>query len=208
MAVSPPPTTSTGRPLKKAPSQVAQAETPRFRYCTSPGTPSHLAVAPVATMRVSLRTFPPLSAAEVEGPAGEVSRGNVFQVHHGTEPLGLLLETLDQLGPGDCLGEARVVLDVGGNHQLPAWHPRRVMGSRASGVQDRFQASARGVDGGGVAGRAGAEDGHLVDGRRHGGACPFPWAWGAPGVGWTETLPGRARPGLVVTHCRLQEAGR
>jgi len=50
MAVSPPPTTTTGLSLKKKPSQVAQALTPRPIIRCSPSIPSHLADAPVETM--------------------------------------------------------------------------------------------------------------------------------------------------------------
>ena len=50
MAVSPPPTTTTGLSLKKKPSQVAHALTPRPIMRVSPSMPSHLAEAPVDTM--------------------------------------------------------------------------------------------------------------------------------------------------------------
>mmetsp|Transcript_2268 Transcript_2268/g.5021 ORF Transcript_2268/g.5021 Transcript_2268/m.5021 type:complete len:219 (-) Transcript_2268:1309-1965(-) len=50
MAVSPPPTTTTCRPENKKPSQVAHDETPPPRSSNSPGIPSHLLSAPVATM--------------------------------------------------------------------------------------------------------------------------------------------------------------
>ena len=40
----------TSFPLKKKPSQVAQADTPRFMYSVSPLVLSHLAEAPVARM--------------------------------------------------------------------------------------------------------------------------------------------------------------
>ena len=69
IAVSPPPTTKTSSPLKKAPSQVAQAETPRFAYSASPGTSSHLAEAPVAMMSVWVFTVRPLSSQSVKGRA-------------------------------------------------------------------------------------------------------------------------------------------
>ena len=54
IAESPPPTTISSRSLKKNPSQVAQALTPRPRSCCSPGMSSHFALAPVATMIVSV----------------------------------------------------------------------------------------------------------------------------------------------------------
>jgi hypothetical protein len=52
-AESPPPTTTMFWSLKKNPSQVAQVDTPRPMSSRSPGTPSSLAEAPVATMTVS-----------------------------------------------------------------------------------------------------------------------------------------------------------
>ena len=48
MAVSPPPITATGRPLKKKPSQVAQVDTPRPDNFLSTPRSSHFADAPVA----------------------------------------------------------------------------------------------------------------------------------------------------------------
>src|SRR3989442_13613456 len=48
IAVSPPPTVTTSFPLKKNPSQVAQLETPFPLNLVSDGSPSHLALAPVA----------------------------------------------------------------------------------------------------------------------------------------------------------------
>ena len=53
IAVSPPPTTTTSRPLKKNPSHVAHAETPKPKYSLSDGKPSSFAEAPVATMTAS-----------------------------------------------------------------------------------------------------------------------------------------------------------
>src|SRR3712207_6957781 len=71
MAVSPPPTTTIFLPLKKKPSQVAQAETPRPpRPCgagASPGMPSHLADAPEATIKVSARISCPSSVQSLKG---------------------------------------------------------------------------------------------------------------------------------------------
>ena len=55
IAVSPPPTTISSFSLKNAPSQVAQAETPRPWSRCSPGSPSQRALAPVATMTVFAR---------------------------------------------------------------------------------------------------------------------------------------------------------
>ncbi len=53
MAELPPPMTATSRPLKKNPSQVAQAETPKFWKRFSEAMPSQRAEAPVAMTSVS-----------------------------------------------------------------------------------------------------------------------------------------------------------
>ena len=64
--------------------------------------------------------------------------------------LGLGLHLLHQPRALDDVAEAGIILDVGGDGQL------------AAGLDalddDRRHAGARGVDGGGEAGRAGAED--------------------------------------------------
>ncbi len=50
MAASPPPITAITSPLKKAPSQMAQYETPFPAYSPSPGTPSFTGVPPAVRM--------------------------------------------------------------------------------------------------------------------------------------------------------------
>ena len=68
----------------------------------------------------------------------------------GADMLGLLLHLLHQPGALDDVGEARIVLDVGGDGQLAArLHARD---------QHRLEHGARGIDGGGVAGGAGPDD--------------------------------------------------
>src|SRR5690606_36394250 len=52
-AVSPAPTIATSCPLKKNPSQTAQAETPKPVYFCSLGKPKYFAVAPVEIITVS-----------------------------------------------------------------------------------------------------------------------------------------------------------
>ncbi len=64
--------------------------------------------------------------------------------------LGLRAHLLHQPGALDRLGEARIVLDVGGDHQLAAGLEAR--------QQQRLQHGARGVDRRGVAGRPRADD--------------------------------------------------
>src|SRR6185312_236124 len=52
--------------------------------------------------------------------AGEVDRGDVIQNDLGAEALGLLLELEHEIRALDSLREARVVLDLGGGHQVAA----------------------------------------------------------------------------------------
>src|SRR5581483_10140385 len=73
----------------------------------------------------------------------------------GTEALGLRAKRLHQIGPEDPLGEAGIVLHVGGVDQLPA---RRTAALKPFDDQRR-DGGARGVDGGGEPGRTRADDG-------------------------------------------------
>ena len=85
-----------------------------------------------------------------EGAAGEVDAVGVDVDDARPEALGLLAEAEHQLRALDPFGEARVVLDVGRDHQLAA--------GLVAGQDDRRQVGAGGVDGGGQAGRARADD--------------------------------------------------
>ena len=92
--------------------------------------------------------------------------------------LGLLLHLLHQPGALDDVGEARIVLDVGGDGELAA---------RLDALdQDRLQHGARGIDRGGVAGRAGADDDKL-------------------GVGGLRPLVASLEPGKLSV-CRAERA--
>ena len=89
------------------------------------------------------------------GPSREVDAVGVGGDELGAEALGLLAELRHQLGPEDAVGEAGVVLDVGGEHELAA-------GADALD-DDGLQVGAAGVDGGGEPGGAGADDDELVE---------------------------------------------
>src|SRR5438128_309759 len=67
-AVSPPPTTAMRLPLKKKPSHVAHAETPRPRRRVSLSRPSHNALAPVATTTESAVYIEPPAHIRNGGP--------------------------------------------------------------------------------------------------------------------------------------------
>ena len=75
--------------------------------------------------------------------------------------LGLEAHLLHQPGTLDHVREARIVLDVGGDHELAA--------GLEAGDQHRFEQRAGGVDRGRVAGRAGADDDELGVGMGHRG---------------------------------------
>ena len=73
----------------------------------------------------------------------------------GAEALRLGAELVHHLRPHDPLGVARVVLDVGRVLQLTA--PLEAL------EDERLEVGARGVEGGGVAGRPAADDDHVLD---------------------------------------------
>ena len=157
MAESPPPTTTIGLSWKKKPSQVAQVDTPKPRRRLSLGRSSQRAVAPVEMMTVLAR----YSSSSIHTPKGREERSTRAHVgghQRGAEALGLGAHVLHQLRALDPLREARVVLDVRGEHELAA---------RAEALDhQRRQVGARGVDGRGVAGGAAADDDHLVQVRQ------------------------------------------
>ena len=152
-AVSPPPTTAIGLPRKSAPSQVAQAETPLFWRRVSDveaqplGRGAHREDQGVR-LEAALRGLDP------ERPLRDVDPGGVLEPALGAEALGLLLEHLHHLRPGHAVREARIVLDVGREHQLTAeLQPRD---------HDRLELGARRVDRRRVARRPAADDHHPV----------------------------------------------
>jgi hypothetical protein len=97
IAVSPPPTTAIGLPLKSAPSQVAQAETPLFVSRFSESSPSQRADAPVATM-IESAVYRFALGLDDEGALREVDAGRVLEHDRRAEALGLLLEFFHHLG--------------------------------------------------------------------------------------------------------------
>ena len=147
--MSPPPTTAISRSLKKNPSQVAQADTPRPRSRVSLSSPSHSADAPVATID-GLGAVLGAARPDPERALGEVDPVDVDVDDARAEALGLGAHRGHQLGPLDAVRKARVVLDVAGQHQLAA--------RRRAGEDDRLEVGARRVDRGGQAGRPGADD--------------------------------------------------
>ena len=150
----PPPTTTTSLSRKKNPSQVAQAETPNPRNAASLG---HAEPARLRAGRDD-HGLADVAVAQIAGrdkrPARQIERVDLVEDDAGPDMLGLLLHLLHQPGTLDDVGEAGIVLDIGGDRQLAAGlHP---------GDQQRLQIGARGVDRRGVAGRPGADDQDLA----------------------------------------------
>jgi hypothetical protein len=127
----PPPITATSLPRKKKPSQPAGLG--------AGGDDQGLGQVGVAGI-----------ARGADRPGSEIDAGDDVLDDGGADMLGLGAELVHQPGALDGFGEARVILDIGGDGQLPArLHP---------GDDQRRQPGPGGVDGRGIAGGAGAED--------------------------------------------------
>ena len=162
-AESPPPTTTISCSRKKNPSHVAQVDTPWPRSRASPGTPSMSALAPVATISdlgqdVGLAVGGP--GPHAEGAIGQIDLGGLAGDELCPEARRLVPEAAHEIGSEDAVDEAGVVLDLGGEHQLAAGLVAR--GGRLALDDEGPQVGPGGVDGGGEAGGAGAEDHHLT----------------------------------------------
>ena len=107
----------------------------------------------------------------------EVGGVDVVKHHLGVETLGMLLETRHQVRPHHAVGIGRPVIDVGGGHQLAA------LGH--AGDQHRIEVGACGIDGGGVAGRAGTEDEEFVVTGAHGDGSSRWWNGVAGDYNWS-----------------------
>ena len=92
----------------------------------------------------------PESPRSVNGRSREVDLVDVVEDDLRVEALGVLQEALHQVGAHHAVDVGRPVVDVGRGHQLAA------LGD--AGDQHRLQVGAGRVEGGGVAGGAGAED--------------------------------------------------
>ena len=102
------------------------------------------------------RCSSPLPSVTTLIVAGEVDRGDVVGDQLGAEALGLLAQVVHEVRAHDAVGEAGEVLDVGGVHQ-------RATGGHRALEHERREVGARGVDRGGVTGRARADDDHVAD---------------------------------------------
>ena len=82
--------------------------------------------------------------------------GHVVADHLGAEAFGLGAHGIHQVGAHDGLRESGEVLDLGGVHQGPARSDRTL-------EKDRAEVGAGGIDRGGVASRAGADDDDVTE---------------------------------------------
>ena len=145
IAESPPPTTTMSWSLKKKPSQVAQALTPRpsrllfTRNAQVAGCGAHCQHDGVRLVGLAVHD-------DLLDRAGEVEFLDVLGADVGAEALGLLAHLVHQVGAHDSLTESGEVLDLGGGHE----------GATELGPLElqRFEFRARGVDGSGVSGRS------------------------------------------------------
>jgi len=96
---------------------------------------------------------------QAEGSLAKVGLVDVVRDHGGIEPLGMLAHPLHELGPLDAARVAGPVVHLGGGHELPPL--------LEAGDESWAQVCPGGVDGGGVAGGAGAENNEPVMGRFH-----------------------------------------
>jgi hypothetical protein len=96
-----------------------------------------------------------LPRVRVKGVGGEVDGGEVGHAELGAEAGGLLLHVLDELGTLDAFGPAGKVFDEGGDGELAA--------GLVAFEDEGLEVGAGGVDGGGEACAAGAEDDGVAD---------------------------------------------
>ena len=119
IAESPPPTTTTCLSRKKAPSQVAQDETPR-PWSALLGLEPELPRARAGRDDHRLGAVLVVADPDAERALGEVDLRDVVGDELGAEALGLAAEVLHHLRAHDPVGVAGVVLDVARDHQLAA----------------------------------------------------------------------------------------
>ena len=99
-------------------------------------------------------------AGQPERPPRKIELGDEIDDDLGADMVGLLLHLLHQPGALDDVGEAGIVLDLGGDGELAAGLDAR--------DQHRLQHGAGGIDRGGVTGRPGTDDDDLrMDRGRH-----------------------------------------
>ena len=154
-AESPPPTTAISWPRKKNPSHVAHVDNPWPSSRALRVQPQHERL---RSGRHDDRVGPVgvLAHPDRERAGGEIHRRGLDGEVLGAEALGLVPEPHHQVRAHDPLGEAGVVLDVGGQHQLAAGLIGR--GRRLALDDERREVGAGGVHGRGQARRTRSDD--------------------------------------------------
>ena len=148
-AVLPPPITATGWFLKKKPSQVAHADTPRPLKASSVGKPRYFAEAPGRDDQRVARVFR-LAAEQTKRPRAELHAVDVVVDQVGAETLRVAFHSLHELGALHAQVVAGPIVDVGGRGHLPADFDAR--------DQRGLERGARRINGRRVTGRTRADD--------------------------------------------------
>ena len=98
-----------------------------------------------------------------EGLGGKIAVIDVAPDNPRAEPFGLLLKHLHHFRSRHAIRKTGVVLDFGGEHELPAGQDRSGILLRHPDVADGGKVGSGGVDRGGPAGRAAADDDKFLD---------------------------------------------
>ncbi len=101
-----------------------------------------------------------------EGAGGEIDAGDEVVFGARAEAFGLLLECSHHFLAVDAVGESGEVFDLGGPHQLAAGHTVAVQSVACE--DEGLEAGAGGINCGGPAGGAGADDDQFFN---SGGGC-------------------------------------
>ena len=154
IAESPPPTTTTVLSRKNAASHVAQYETPR-PWRRALRLEAELAGGGARRDDHGLRAVLVVADPHAERPLREVDARHVVRQERRAESLRLAPEVLHHRRAEDTVGVPRVVLHVGGDHQLAT--PVEALD------HERLEVRARGVERSGVAGGTSADHDQVAD---------------------------------------------
>ena len=195
--------------MGSAPSHTAQALTPPPVWASrsSDSSPIQLAVAPGRDHDgVGAHGLAARGVELVRSPVrGEVDTGDILADDRRPEAFGLRLELLHHFRALDAVGEAGVVLDIRREHELPPGEdgPGVLLGD--ADVGHGVQVGAGGVDRGGPARGARADDDEVV------GVLKNRSNWGPPSCGCGPTPAGMRifrGPGPVTDASRAAHETR
>ncbi len=100
---------------------------------------------------------------EGKGLGGKITVIDVASDNPRAEPFSLLLKHLHHFRPRHAVRKTRVVLDFGGEHELPPGQDRSGILLGHPDEADWGKVGASGVNRGGPAGRAAADDDKVLD---------------------------------------------